>query len=265
MSDDPIESRRRERTFWQAKPFVAIYNGVYQGVTTVAQMKRHGTMGLGSPAGLDGEAVVIDGVFYHVDTAGRVHELPDDASFCFAEVSFFHEQGRVELPRGLVFSTSAAIPDELGPFVDLHLPTTNTFFALRVRGTFAALETRTFAAPATPWPPLWQVLAGQVDFPFTDVGATLVGFRSPAYVTQFLGVPGYHLHGLTDGHEGGGHVLGFTVEQAVLEFDRLERWVVEIPTDPGFDEADLTYLSQQSGPCFPGCRVLAGAPLRPSR
>ena len=43
-----------------------------------------------------------------------------------------------------------------------------------------------------------------------------LGFRTPAYA-KGIGVPGCHVHFINDDHSRGGHVLDYTVDEAVIE------------------------------------------------
>lgn len=239
------------RIFYQAKPFVAVYDALYERVTTVGEARRHGHWGEGSPEGLDGELVVIDGSFYHIDPRGYAHELGDEHGLCFAEISHFEPDSTIEV-------TSPLDNSQLAAFLDPHLTTINTFWSIRMRGHFDVIKARSFPAPQKGpdghWPPLYQVLAGQNEFEFTQVEATVIGFRSPPYVTDFWGFPGYHIHCLT--HESvkrGGHVLGFVLTKGTIEVHRLNHWLVEMPRDEMFDKADLSYIIQSGGRCYPGC------------
>lgn len=244
-------NQKSNRTFYQAKPFVAVYNGLYESVTTVGQAKRHGRWGEGSPDGLNGEMVVIDGEFYHIDPQGYAHTLADDQGICFAEISHFDVDDAFELPSGLTYANLSA-------FLDPKLATINAFWALRIRARFRMIQARSFAGPEKgpdgKWPPLYQVLAGENKFVFPNVDATMIGYRSPPYITNFWGFPGYHIHCLTDeAQKRGGHVLAFEIEKGIVEIHRLNHWLVEVPHDKMFDDADLSYIIQSTGPCYPGC------------
>jgi len=244
-------NEKTNRTFYQAKPFVAVYNGLYESVTTVGNARKHGHWGEGSPNGLNGEMVVMDGHFYHVDPEGYAHELADDAGICFAEMAHFEPDQSIVLPEGIEYA-------QLASFLDPQLATINAFWVLRIRGHFRMIQARSFAAPQKgpdgKWPPLYEVLAGENKFVFPDVEATMIGFRSPPYITDFWGFPGYHIHCLThEKQKRGGHVLAFQIEKGIVEVQRLNHWLVEMPQDRMFDEADLSYIVQSTGPCYPGC------------
>jgi acetolactate decarboxylase len=81
--------------------------------------------------------------------------------------------------------------------------------AVRVRGTFNQLETRSVPKQVKPWPSLSTVIAQQTKFTLDGKKAVLVGFRQGS---DYLGVgqPGLHLHGLTSTWNAGGHVLSCT-------------------------------------------------------
>ena len=78
--------------------------------------------------------------------------------------------------------------------------------AVRVRGTFTDLVTRSVPAQTAPYPPLSQVVAGQTLFALGQRVAVLVGFRTGNDLAG-TGAPGLHLHGLTADRTAGGHVI----------------------------------------------------------
>ena len=59
-------------TVTQLAPFLYILSGNYDGALTVAQYKAAGNFGIGTFEGLDGEAVLLDGVVYQVKGDGSV-------------------------------------------------------------------------------------------------------------------------------------------------------------------------------------------------
>jgi acetolactate decarboxylase len=78
--------------------------------------------------------------------------------------------------------------------------------AVRVRGTFSDLVTRSVPAQSTPYPPLAEAVAKQTVFQLGSRKAVLVGFRTGADFAG-IGAPGLHLHGITADRTAGGHVL----------------------------------------------------------
>lgn len=55
----------------------AMRNGVYTGGLTISEVKQNGDFGLGTYNLLDGEMVVLNGVFYRVKTNGEVVEISE--------------------------------------------------------------------------------------------------------------------------------------------------------------------------------------------
>lgn len=211
----------------------ALLAGVYEGHMTLAELLRHGDLGIGTFEGLDGEMVVLDGAIYQVRSDGKVYR-PDLAGRTpFACVTRFRADRREEVAAPMDFAALQSV-------VDSRAPTENRFVAIRLRGEFKTLRTRSVPAQRKPYPPLAEVAKTQPVFDRVRIRGTLLGFRSPPFV-KGVNVPGYHLHFLADDLSGGGHVLGFELERGVLEIDETHAWMhVELP-QPGspFDAANL--------------------------
>ncbi len=211
----------------------ALLTGVYDGHMTLAELLRHGDLGIGTFEGLDGEMVVLDGVVHQVRSDGRVYRPAPEVLTPFACVTRFRTD-RLEPAAGPMDFPA------LQAKVDAIVPGENRFVALRLRGEFKAMKTRSVPAQRKPYPPLAEVTKSQPVFDLGRVRGTLLGFRSPPFV-KGVNVPGYHLHFLADDRSGGGHVLAFELERGVLEIDETHAWMrVELPA-PGspFDAANL--------------------------
>src|SRR5215212_6113137 len=76
-----------QSTLFQVSTSAALVEGVYGGVATIGELKRHGSFGLGTFDGLDGEMLALDGHFYQVPGVGGVSEARDDARAPFAVVT----------------------------------------------------------------------------------------------------------------------------------------------------------------------------------
>lgn len=222
--------------FYQNTAVISLLNGVYDGQMSVAEIRRHGTQGVGTWDKLDGEGIILDGVFYQVLSDGSVRTPPDSAIMPFAQVTHFQAEGEMPLPRGLSYA-------ELADFLDPLLATVNTYYALRLQGTFKKVQTRSLPEQHKPYPPFWKVQLTEPKFNFQTVHGTMVGFRSPPYATNFDPTD-YHLHFLTKDRDAGGHVLSFVTEDVVLYLDRINRFEIELPTNKEFEQADLSQIDQ---------------------
>jgi len=223
---------QQRETLFQTSTIPALMAGVYDGRMTCAELKTHGDTGLGTFNALDGEMVMLEGTVYQVRGDGTAHPAPDDARTPFAAVTFFEADrtDRADAPMKL---------DDLTKHIDGMLPSRNLPFAVRVRGRFRYVRTRSVPRQRRPYPPLLEVVKNQPVFEFRKVSGTLVGFRMPEYV-EGVNVPGYHLHFLTADRTAGGHVLDLVTDKVTIEIDSCRSIFIELPRTRDFDDSDLT-------------------------
>lgn len=216
---------------WQNMPVIALENSVFDGVDTVAEIRRHGNHGVGTWDQLNGEGLIVDGTFYQIQSDGTVHTPPDSAVMPWAAICEFEAESTIELASTLTY-------EELPAFLDPNLPTANCYYALRVEGRFDSVTTRSLPKQQKPYPPLAPIERTQPEFSFTEVEGIMVGFRSPPYVTN-VSPPNYHLHFIKSDRSGGGHVLSFSVDEARLSMQRLATLTQAFPDYPEFNDANL--------------------------
>jgi acetolactate decarboxylase len=211
----------------------ALLAGVYEGHMSLADLRKHGDFGLGTFHHLDGEMILLDGVFYKAQADGKVTRPPLSETTPFATVVHFSPTEKATLRGPLPQKALEARIDRLAPQA-------NQFCAFKVHGTFQSVRVRSVPAQKPPYPPLLEVTKNQPVFDFVNVKGTLVGFRSPAFV-KGLNVPGYHIHFLNEDRTSGGHVLGLTMMEGTLEVDTRLSWLnVFLPSrTKAFAEADL--------------------------
>lgn len=220
-----------EDTITQVSTIDALMTGVYDGPTTLGELRAKGDFGLGTFAALDGEMVLLDGVFYQVTSTGDVRRPAPETRTPFAAVTFFKADRTVPLRRGMDFKGFASETQR-------GFPTRNSFYAVKVTGTFKMVKTRSVPAQSKPYRPLTEIVKTQPVFELVDVAGTMVGFWCPSFV-KGVNVPGYHLHFLRADGKKGGHVLDFIVENATMEVDDSREFSLILPEDAAFDKADL--------------------------
>lgn len=220
-----------EDTLTQVSTIDALMTGVYDGPTTLGELGTKGDFGLGTFAALDGEMILLDGVFYQVTATGAVLKPGPGVKTPFAAVTFFKADRTVPLRKGTTFKSFTTESEKA-------FPTRNAFYAVKVKGTFRMVKTRSVPAQERPYRPLAEVVKTQPVFDFADVAGTLVGFWCPSFV-KGVNVPGYHLHFLRADGKRGGHVLDFVVDKAILEIDDTRELSLILPDDAAFDKADL--------------------------
>ena len=186
-------------TIYLCAPVNALVEGIYSEHIPLTEVKKHGDFGLGTFDKLDGEMVVLDGVFYQVTADGRVSVVDDsDHDTPFACVTFYHTHSMDECDQEMDYNGF------LDWLMNL-LPSQNMFYALCIQGLFRHVKVRSVPKQES-YRPLVEVAKDQPVFHFRDIEGTLVGFFTPSYMSS-LNVPGLHLHFLSSDLQHGGHLL----------------------------------------------------------
>ncbi len=219
-------------TLMQVSTIDALLAGAYDGQMTLAELKTHGDLGLGTFDALAGEMIVIDGTVYQARVDGAIYEMPDDATTPFAAVVNFDADKAARL--------SGPISDEaLQAQIDKLAPNKNLFLAVRADGTFPTMKVRSVPKQKKPYPPLAEVVKHQTVFEYTNVTGTVLGFRCPAFV-KGINVPDYHLHFISKDRKIGGHVLDLTLKDATLQLDACNEFLLVLTDQEDFSNLDLS-------------------------
>ena len=222
---------QRTDVLYQTSTINALMEGVYDGTTTFADLKKNGDFGIGTFTALDGEMIGVDGVFYQVKSDGKVLTVADAARTPFAVVKHFSP--------GVIFPISGSRDlDGLMRELDALLPTKNAFYAIRIEGTFPRIKARSVPAQRKPYPGLAEAARNQSVFEFSDIRGTILGFRSPDFV-QGINLPGYHFHFISADRKSGGHLLGGLIEGATVALDETGDFHLVLPESDDFRRSDL--------------------------
>lgn len=216
---------------FQLSTLSALSAGVFDGDTTVAELKRHGDFGLGTFNGVDGEMIILNGEVYQVPADGVARFADANTGVPFAAVTTF-------TPDRTATTNLTMSCAELETFITTLLPSQNVIYSLKVQGTFESLKVRSEAKQQPPYTTLADVLKNQVLFDYQNLQGILVGFWFPAYA-EGINVTGYHFHALSAGRTKGGHVLDCQVKQARISLDTSSGLTLHLPDTDAFMNADL--------------------------
>lgn len=214
-------SSRDAGVAWQNSTIDALLDGNYDGEVTFAALRKHGDFGLGTFDELDGEMLAVDGRFYQVRADGSVHRVDPKRITPFSIVTFFRSAKASPLPGTLTYAQLQEVLDRLREH-------DGRACAIRIRGTFDAVRTRSVPRQEKPYRPLAEVVKTQATFNLRDVRGTLVGFWFPESM-RHVNVPGYHFHFITDDATAGGHVLDLTLRKGVAQVQELSGVYIELP------------------------------------
>lgn len=220
----------RHRAMFQVSTSSAVVHGVYEGCVSIAELRRHGDLGLGTFDGLDGEMIVLDGRCYQARADGTVHEVADDVLTPFATVVAF-------APHASHQVTGVISWEDLARKLDGLRESDNDILAYRMTGQVASLVAR---APCRheSGTDIVTATADQAVFTFADPVGTLLGFWSPEYAEQ-VAISGYHLHFLSEDRSSGGHVLDLVAPRLTVEVQVVSDIHVVLPETEGFLSTDL--------------------------
>lgn len=191
-------------TVWQVVPAATFMNGSYAPATTAGEIRRHGSIGVGTPGAANGELTMINSTVYHTfANAGTVVGPPDSAGVSFAIVTGWDERDsrRVNVGPDLTY------PGTFTAAVDAQLPTLNAFYALHMTGRWRQVVVRNLIRQSSPYVPFPCSPIRLDTLSASDAEGTMVGFREPPFADG-MSVSGFHLHFINKAGRGG-HVIGF--------------------------------------------------------
>ena len=226
LSASPGSYAQQAKTLTQLSTIDALLGGIYDGSTSLRQLKMYGDTGLGTFNALDGEMVMVDGTVYRVSADGSVQVAGPDEKTPFAAVTFFKADQEESLPSGIGMKEATGRIDSI-------IPTPNLIYVIKIEGVFKKVLTRSVPRQKKPYQPLTEIVKTQPTFQFENVEGVIVGLRCPTFM-KGINVTGYHLHFLTKDCKAGGHVLDFTTGQAVLKVDRISNFYMILPEDKDF-------------------------------
>jgi acetolactate decarboxylase len=210
---------------YQVSTYTSLSGGGYNGILSVSELMEHGDLGLGTFDGLDGEMVVSGGTCYQVKSDGTVVRPDPSLLVPFAAVTTFD-------PDLTLTGVSAGNLSELTTGLAAQLPSRDTFWAIRMEGTFPYVKARSPPAQEEPYPILTDALKGQAVFVYRNITGTVVGFYTPSSATGVDPV-GFHLHFISADGRAGGHVLDITTDRARVQLDGTPRVTVILAATTG--------------------------------
>ena len=171
----------------------------FAGLVPAATVVKGQSLGLGTFDDLRGEFVLVGGKSYAVGTDGVPQAADLARTTPFLQAISFRPEVSVPVPPGTTCAQTLSL-------VDQTAKTSDGVIAVRLRGTFTGLTTRSVPGFEPPYPTLTQAVSQQTTFDLSGRRAVLVGFRTgPDFAGT--GASGLHLHGVTSDRAAGGHVL----------------------------------------------------------
>ena len=208
----------------------ALVQGILREDKTLLQVLEHGNFGLGTFNDLDGEMVLVDGVFYQLRSDGSALIPNLDMGTPYACVTHFNPVKSFAAPKNGTYS-------DLQKVIAESMLSNNLIYAIRVEGTFKKIRARSVPKQDA-YRPLVDVADDQKEFNYEHISGQLVGFWTPDFMHS-ISVPGFHLHFLSADKAHGGHLLGLTIEDAKIWMQPLDQMSLDLPHTIEYLHANL--------------------------
>ncbi len=204
--------------------------GDYYGSCKVKDLLRFGDTGIGTYAGLDGEAIIINGKAYNGRATGVVSEMQADDYLPFSTVAKFNNEVN---ENHLEFTSIEDFKTKMEQYLQSH----NFFYMIKMAGNFN-VRVRSCFVQNEPYEPLYKVACDQREFEYHDEEGFVVGLYCPNYVNG-MNLPGWHIHFISKDLTKGGHILKLSSKSCVMKINCLDEWDVLLPHTSGFEKWDL--------------------------
>lgn len=235
----PISYLKKRKPIYQISTLQSLIMGNYYGSATVEHLLRFGDIGLGMFEAADGELVLLNHRCYRIlgDGSARLAAMEDRVTF--ASVSFVEEGDTIRLGALESLEALRSLLDER-----VELLGTNYLYIVRVDGAFRRVAARTELRQEPPFQKFAEVIArDERRFVFEYVTGSLVCFYFPQYL-EGVNTAGWHFHFLDEACSCGGHVFDMELEQGRALLNRTDRFVMDLPHNPEFQEAALAEASK---------------------
>ena len=220
----------KPNSLYVSSPVNALVQGILREDKTLEQILMHGNFGLGTFDDLDGEMILLDGIFYQIRADGSVSVAPLEEGSPYACVTAFEVSQKVDLQGAVSYL-------DLQKRIDGLTLSKNLMYAIRITGHFSFIRARSVPKQHA-YRPLVDVAGDQQEFNFEEMQGVLVGFWTPDFM-QSISVPGYHLHFLSLDRMHGGHLLDCSVHDFSIELQPIDQLVLDLPHSIEYLSANL--------------------------
>ena len=226
---------------YQVSTLQALAMGHTRSVVDVGELRSHGSTGLGTFNGVDGEMIMIDGNCYRAQEDGSTYEAPDDMGVPFASVSNFKglrscvTEEELDINK-LKILLNNKIEEEFG---------LNSMHMVRIDGEFEVVHARSESPTYSIHVSLKEMLSKtQKSFEFDDITGSMVCVYYPDYMDG-INACGWHLHFISDDRTKGGHVFELKMKPgATVRIDKIHNIELQLPSEPVFDTYSLKQASE---------------------
>lgn len=222
---------------YQVSTLDALMQGYFNGTVTVEELLKHGSYGIGTFEGLDGEMIVQDGKVFDGRGDGHVYPMGNNEKVAFSTVYDFSKKAKKFSAENL--ENLQAVKDYLDAIIEKEYDNNrNVFYIMNGEGSFNLAKVRSCTKQEPPYPTLAEVAADQHENTYENEKGYLQAIWCPEYING-INLPGWHIHYLTDSYAHGGHVLNLSIKSFELKFDQIFKYDLVLPETKEFGKVDL--------------------------
>lgn len=211
--------------FFQHSIFSALMSGDVSGSIKTIELLKHGNFGLGTFNATDGELIILDGKGYQILASGDVNIINNQMTSPFASVTNFVADLKLTF-NNIGFS-------ELKKQLEQKFPSSNIFYAVKMKGSFEKISTRTLTKQKEPFVALKEAAKNQSELVLENLSGDLVSFWGPNFANMML-VSGFHAHFISSDKKTGGHVLDFKAKAINVEICYLTSFNLNLPVTESY-------------------------------
>jgi len=220
-SEDKQFTSYTETSLFQISTLTALYDGIYDGDEDLSAIKGKGNFGIGTFQGLDGEMVVLDGIFYQIDVNGNVKTDIENMKIPFINL----------VPLNIEQSYQSSIEfnniSDLTDIIKDKIHGEKYIYAIKIDGTFETITCRSVKKQEKPYPPISEVIKNQSIFQDSEKRGTVVGFYFPEFMSP-INTSGIHFHFIDSSKTFGGHLLEIKGKEIKISIDRVESMEIKM-------------------------------------
>lgn len=210
------------KALYQHGTLALLVPGLLDGTLTMKELLAHGDTGIGTGEGLDGELIILDGTPYQVDGEGKVNIVKENFTMPFAN-SHFASYKELTTVKDIT-------RNELKKLIEEKVGSNNTFYSIKIEGTFEKMKTRAVRKSTAPYDTLAKTAAKQNIFDQEKVKGTLLSYYSPE-IFDGAAVAGFHSHFLSEEKTFGGHILDFSKVTGTIEYQQFDTLEQHLPVN----------------------------------
>jgi acetolactate decarboxylase len=224
-----------ELKMYQVSTLQALLLGHTRKVSTVGDLRRMGSTGLGTFVAVDGEMIFIDGHCFRATDDGSAVEMPDETGTPFACVCNLKGNRKFELGS---YANVDDLKAELNNRIEEDFGL-NSMHIVRIDGEFDLVDARSEMPYVAVHMTLKDMLATtQKAFKFENISGSLVCVYYPDYMDG-INAAGWHFHFISDDRKLGGHVFDVKMKRGSVLLDKISMIELKLPTEPIFDTYSL--------------------------